>query len=133
MATETNLITSFVRRIGKYFSSSVSSWYRPRSVEPGLNHIDDPSAFDEKTIYKGEEIVDLDTGRLFTQDGAEIVELNTDNSILEGMLVRNPSASVSGGPLWLTVESGSVRINGRTYWHQAASASGDVQINPTLT
>jgi hypothetical protein len=130
VATETNLITSFVRRIGKYFSSSVSSWYRPRSVEPGLNHIDDPSAFDEKTIYKGEEIVDLDTGRLFTQDGAEIVELNTDNSILEGMLVRNPSASVSGGPLWLTVESGSVRINGRTYWHQAASASGDVQINP---
>jgi hypothetical protein len=129
VATETNLITSFVRRISKYFSSDTATWYRPRSVEPGLNHIDDPLAFDEKTIYKGEEIVDLDRGKLFTQDGAEIVELNTDDSILSGLLVREPSDAISGGPLWLTVESGSVRINGRTYWHQQSQASGDIQIN----
>ena len=129
MATETNLITSFVRRISKYFLSDTATWYRPRSVEPGLNHIDDPAAFDEKTIYKGEEIVDLDKGRLFTQDGAEIIELNTDDTILNGLLVKE-SASLSGGPLWLTVESGSARINGRTYWHKQSEASGDIQISP---
>ena len=131
MATETNLITSFVRRISKYFSSDTATWYRPRSVEPGLNHIDDPAAFDEKTIYKGEEIIDLDRGKLFTQDGAEIVELNTDDSILSGLLVKETSQS--GGPLWLTVETGSVRINGRTYWHKQSSASGDVQITPNTS
>ena len=135
MATETNLITSFVRRISKYFLSDTATWYRPRSIEPGLNHIDDPASFDEKTIYKGEEIVDLDRGRLFTQDGAEIIELNTDNEILSGLLVREPSPAVSGGPLWLTVETGSARINGRTYWHKQSEASGDIQIspNPNLT
>jgi len=94
VATETNLITSFVRRISKYFLSDTATWYRPRSIEPGLNHIDDPASFDEKTIYKGEEIVDLDRGRLFTQDGAEIIELNTDNEILSGLLVREPSPAV---------------------------------------
>ena len=134
MAQKTNLITSFVRRITKFFNSSSTSWFRPTPAQPGTNHIDNPNDFTPETIYKGEEITDLDLGRLYTQDGAELVELNTAPVIIDGLKVRKPDDGVAGSPLWLTVESGSVRINGRTYWHEEAAAIGDVLIssNPDL-
>ena len=130
MAGKTNLITSFVRRIGKIFNSTTTSWYRPTAAQPGTNHIDNPSVFTPETIYKGEEITDLSLGRLYTQDGAEIVEPNAPKAILEGLKVKKPDAGVAGSPLWLTVESGNARINGKTYWHEASAALGDVILSP---
>ena len=129
MAQKTNLITSFVRRITKFYNSSSTSWFRPTPALPGTNHIDNPNDFTAETIYKGEEITDLDLGRLYTQDGGELIELNAAPAILEGLKVRKPDVAVAGSPLWLTVESGSVRINGKTYWHEQASSLGDVLLS----
>jgi hypothetical protein len=120
-----NLFTSFVRRITKYFTSASTDWYRPRAAAPGTNHIDDPSEFTPETIYRGEEIFDFTRGKLYTQDGAEIVEPNTMDGVVQGMVLK-PSVT----PNFISVESGAVRVNGKTYWREQVPAnSGDVQID----
>ena len=120
-----NLFTSFVRRITKYFTSASTNWYRPRAAAPGTNHIDDPSEFTPETIYRGEEIFDFTRGKFYTQDGAEIVEPNTMDGVVQGMVLK-PSVT----PNFISVESGAVRVNGKTYWREQVPAnSGDVQID----
>ena len=130
MSSKTNLITSFVRRIAKFYNSSTTPWYRPNPAIPGTNHIDNPNDFNESTIYKGEEIIDLTLGRVYSNDGQEIIELNAQKAILSGLIVRKPDSGISGGALWLTVDNGNARIEGKTYWHESSSALGDIQIAP---
>ena len=130
MSNKTNLITSFVRRINKFYNSATSTWYRPNAAIPGTNHIDNPGDFDESTIYKSEEIIDLTLGRAYSNDGQEILELNAQKAILSGLIVRKPNAGISGGALWLSIDSGNARIQGKTYWHQTSSALGDIQLSP---
>jgi hypothetical protein len=134
MAGQTNLITSFVRRISKYFNSATFVWPRPKRAIPGTNHIDNPADFDSRTIYRGETIVDFDAGALYTQDGGEIIQPNTQPSIVEGLRVVTPSVvgAAGGGTLWVSVETGAGRILGKNYYHEPASglASGDIQISP---
>ncbi|NBO21756.1 hypothetical protein EBU94_00225, partial [bacterium] len=134
MAGQTNLITSFVRRISKYFNSATSVWPRPKRAIPGTNHIDNPADFDSRTIYRGETIVDFDAGALYTQDGGEIIQPNTQPSIVEGLRVVAPSVvgAAGGGTLWVSVETGAGRILGKNYYHEPASglANGDIQISP---
>ena len=140
MAALTNLITSFVRRINKYYKSASQPWARPKSAPRGSNHIDNPADFDERTIYKGEEVIDLDTGKLYTQDGAELIQPNTTPSIIEGLIVEQPETILfGGGPTWVTVRSGVGRVYGRNYYHDAAVNGsnltiGDIQVddNPLL-
>jgi hypothetical protein len=134
MAGQTNLITSFVRRISKYFNSATFVWPRPKRAIPGTNHIDNPADFDSRTIYRGETIVDFDAGALYTQDGGEIIQPNTQPSIVEGLRVVTPSVvgAAGGGTLWVSVETGAGRILGKNYYHEPASglADGDIQISP---
>ena len=130
MSNKTNLITSFVRRIAKFYNSATSTWYRPNAAIPGTNHIDNPGDFNESTIYKAEEIIDLTLGRAYSNDGHEILELNAQKAILSGLIVRKPNPGISGGGLWLSVDSGNARIQGKTYWHETSVALGDLQIDP---
>jgi len=130
VSNKTNLITSFVRRIAKFYNSTTSTWYRPNAAIPGTNHIDNPTDFNESTIYKGEEIIDLSLGRAYSNDGHEILELNAQKAILSGLIVRKPNAGISGGGLWLSVDNGNARIQGKTYWHETSAALGDLQLDP---
>jgi deoxyuridine 5'-triphosphate nucleotidohydrolase len=135
VAANTNLITSFIRRISKYFDSSNFTWPRPKRVAPGANHIDNPTDFDARTIYRGEEIVDFTQGKLYTQDGGEIVELNSPSQIIDGLRTVTPSVvgAFGGGALYVSVESGAVRINGKNYYHESAggtAVNGDITIAP---
>jgi len=130
VAGKTNLITSFVRRINKYFNSTLETWSRPKSAIPGTNHIDNPTDFDGRTIYRGEDIVDFDKGKLYTQDGAEIIQPNTEPSILEGLRVQQPTVvAATGAPSWIQVETGIGRVYGRNYYHEQALINGDIQID----
>ena len=122
-------MTSFVRRIVKFYNSVTIKDRRPRAAIPGTNHIDNPDDFSERTIYKGEEVIDLTSGRVYSNDGQEILELNAPNAILSGLVLKKP-ATGSGGPLWLSATSGSARIDGKSYWHNESTAIGDMQINP---
>lgn len=138
MAANTNLITSFIRRISKYFDSSNFTWPRPKRVAPGANHIDNPTDFDARTIYRGEEIVDFTQGKLYTQDGGEIVELNSPSQIIDGLRTVTPSVvgAFGGGALYVSVESGAVRINGKNYYHESAggtAVNGDITIAPNTS
>jgi hypothetical protein len=138
VAANTNLITSFIRRISKYFDSSNFTWPRPKRVAPGANHIDNPTDFDARTIYRGEEIVDFTKGKLYTQDGGEIVELNSPSQIIDGLRTVNPSVvgAFGGGALYVSVESGAVRINGKNYYHESAggtAVNGDITIAPNTS
>jgi hypothetical protein len=129
MPALTNLITSFVRRITKYFNSSTETWPRPKRAIPGTNHIDNPTDFTGRTIYRGEEMVDFDAGKLYTQDGQEIIQLNSPLSILEGLKVQRPDVvAATGAATWIQVETGVGRINGRNYYHEQAAINGDIQI-----
>ena len=121
----TNLLTSFVRRINKFFLSEEASWYRPNAAAPGTNHIDDPSLFGEETIYRGETIIDLNTGKQYTQDGAEILEVGAVNGVVQGM-----SLSKSATQNYIKVGDGSVRTMGKTYWFKSSGADLLIANNP---
>ena len=129
MAGLTNLVTSFVRRITKYYEAGSFPWPRPKSAPPGSNHIDNPTDFDGRTIYRGEEIVDFELGKVYTQDGVELIQPNTPPSILEGLAVHQPGPGVVGSsPMWLTVDSGAGRVYGRNYYHESSTINGDIQL-----
>lgn len=130
MSAKTNLITSFVRRITKFYDSDLAAWLRPKAAIPGTNHIDNPNDFTNETIYKGEQIIDTNLGKLYSNDGAEILEPNAPTGILSGLKVKKPDAGITGTPLWLSVESGKARINGKTYWHQQSTVLGDILLSP---
>ena len=74
-----NLISQFARRIEKYFSQLLT---RPKAGPAGTNHIDDPASWAGNEIYKGELILNTEDGAIYTSDGTEIIQLNTEDKII---------------------------------------------------
>ena len=68
-----SVVTEFIRRIEKVILGS-----RPKIPPVGTNHVDDYSQWTNDTIYKGELGINLTEGNLFTQDGRQVIELNTE-------------------------------------------------------
>ena len=66
-----SLILQFARRVEKYFSSLNT---RPKAGVAGTNHQDNPLDWTGNEIYKGELIFNLEDGKAFTSDGAEIIQ-----------------------------------------------------------
>jgi len=118
-----NLISQFARRIEKYFSQLLT---RPKSGPAGTNHIDDPASWAGNEIYKGELILNTEDGAIYTSDGTEIIQLNTEDSIISGLKVRVPTGIGlgSGTPFWLTIESGILRTAGKNYYHTTTEGTG---------
>lgn len=127
-----NLIVQYLRRVGKFFTGKDD---KPVVAQPGTNHIDDAAEWTEKTIYEGEQVANLYTGKLFTSDSRQIIELNREDVIIYGMqAVSIPGASAEADPLYIRVTDGYIRINGKTYKHKAVgpedSAPGDITVQP---
>lgn len=133
-----NLVSQFVRRIELFLNTVIGS--RPKSGLQGTNHIDNPNDWGGNEIYKGELAINIDTGKVYTSDGLEIIQINEDDGILEGCILKTPSSTGLGGsiPLKLTITSGIVRIAGRNYYHVSNddgilnNADIDVNPNPSL-
>ena len=131
-----NLITQYIRRIAKLLPDKEV----PRISPLGTNHIDDPQEWDDKTIYKGEIAINLNTGKIFSSDGNNVVYLGRNNGILLGMQVMVPKdiaaePGTNSIPRDLTVTNGYVNINGKKYYHKsvATSSAGDVKIDKNST
>lgn len=127
-----NLVVQYIKRIGKFFTNKDD---RPVVARPGTNHIDDAGDWAENTIYEGEQVANLYTGKLFTSDSRQIIELNREDVIIYGMqAVSIPGASANADPLYIRVTDGYIRINGKTYKHVAVhgamSAPGDITVQP---
>ncbi|MCK9575371.1 MAG: hypothetical protein WC979_00845 [Candidatus Pacearchaeota archaeon] len=128
-----NIITQFSRRISKYWTDKSES---PVVAVPGTNHVDDASTWTNQTIYQGEIGINLYTGQLYTSDSKQIIALNTENAIINGMqVVSIEGAGGDADPLYIRITNGYVRINGVTYRHkavvQADNAPGDITVLPT--
>ena len=96
-----SLITEFKRRVEKIISSS-----RPKVPPVGTNHVDDYSQWTNDTIYKGELGINLTEGNLFTQDGRQVIELNTEDAIISGHVLQTSGTSSQ----YLSVSQGKIRI-----------------------
>lgn len=125
-----NLILQFARRVEKYFSELNS---RPSAGIAGTNHIDNPGDWAGEEIYKGELIFNFEDGTAFTSDGTEIIKLNSEDAIVEGMRLKVPNGigqGTAGVAQWLSVESGYIRVNGKQYYHNSEDGftNGDIEI-----
>lgn len=112
-----NLISQYIRRIGKFI---INKNDKPTVAIPGTNHVDDAASWTDKTIYQGEHVTNIYTGKTFTSDSQQIIELNSENCIIEGMQVMSiPGAASEADPLYVKVSNGYVRICGKTYRHKS--------------
>lgn len=102
-----SLITEFIRRVEKLIVGS-----RPKMPPVGTNHVDDYNQWTQDTLYKGELGINVEEGTLFTQDGNQPVELNTEDAILGGHVLQTSGVSSQ----YLSVTQGKIRINGKTYY-----------------
>jgi hypothetical protein len=133
-----SLILQFARRIEKFFNGLNT---RPVAGQPGTNHQDNPNDWSGNQIYKGELAFNLEDGKAFTSDGAEIIEFTSEDAIIEGLVLRVPTGMGfgAGTPGWLTVTSGAIRVNGKTYYHLSTDDGlnsvtvGDIQLSVTTT
>jgi hypothetical protein len=127
------LVTQHIRRITK----QLDNLNIPEVALPGTNHADNPDVWSDKTIYTGELAINVNSGKLYTSDGKNIVEISKDTQIASGLQVLAPAAASAGEggcpiPLTLQVTSGYAKILGKTYIHNtAAPGSGDVELLPT--
>lgn len=113
------LQSNFIRRIEKTLTS-----IRPDIPISGTNHVDDYTEWTSNMLYKGELGVSYNCGTLWTQDGETGVELNTEDVILEGLVLSNVGASGT----YLAVSDGYARLNGRTYVYKTPSVSNPSSI-----
>jgi hypothetical protein len=113
------IVENFIRRIEKIISSS------PTVPPPGTNHVDD--IWLSTDLYPGELAINFDTGGLYTSDGVRIINLNTENVLISGMIVSKDTSGVNK----LTVSSGSVRIKGVEYFHTSSGTDILLPINAT--
>lgn len=113
------LQSNFIRRIEKTLTS-----IRPQIPIAGTNHVDDYTQWTPNMLYKGELGVSYDCGTLWTQDGETGVQLNTEDVILEGLVLSNVGASGT----YLAVSDGYARLNGRTYVYDTPSLSSPSSI-----
>lgn len=102
-----SLITEFIRRVEKLIAGS-----RPKMPPVGTNHVDDYNQWTSDTLYKGELGINIEEGSLFTQDGSQPVELNTEDAFLGGHVLQTSGVSSQ----YLSVTQGKIRINGKTYY-----------------
>lgn len=115
-----SVVTEFIRRIEKVILGS-----RPKIPPVGTNHVDDYSQWTNDTIYKGELGINLSDGNLFTQDGRQIVELNTEDAIISGHVLQTSGTSSQ----YLSVSQGKIRIDGKTYYTPTPVLVTDTNIN----
>ena len=113
------IVENFIRRIEKLISSS------PTVPQPGTNHVDD--IWLNTDLYPGELAINLESGGLYTSDGIRIVNLNTEDALISGMVVSKDTSGVNK----LTVSSGSVRIKGVEYFHTSSGTDILLPINAT--
>jgi hypothetical protein len=113
------LQSNFIRRIEKTLTS-----VRPQIPTPGTNHVDDASSWTSNMVYKGELGINYTCGTLWTQDGQTGLQPNTENAILEGLVLSN--VGVSG--TYLAVSNGYARLKGRTYVYNTPSLSNPSSI-----
>lgn len=117
---KTNLVmakklqSNFIRRIEKTLTS-----VRPQIPVSGTNHVDDPTLWTSNMLYQGELGINYNCGKLWTQDGETGVQPNTEDAILEGLVLSN--VGVSG--TYLAVSEGYARFKGRTYVYSTPSLS----------
>jgi hypothetical protein len=114
-----SVVTEFIRRIEKIILGS-----RPKIPPIGTNHVDDYSQWTNDTIYKGELGINLEDGNLFTQDGRQIVELNTEDAIIDGHILQTSGVSSQ----YLSVTQGKIRIDGKTYYTPTPELVTDTNI-----
>jgi len=127
-----NLVTQYIRRIGKFSTKKTD---RPVVAVPGTNHIDDSDVWTNDTIYEGEQVINLATGKTYTSDSRQIVELGSNDAIIKGMqVVSIPGASLNADPLYIKVTDGYINLCGKTFRHKSIdgsiSAPGDVCVTP---
>ena len=114
------LIIDDVRRIEK--TSTVAG--ELPEVAPSADHTD--GSWDAKDIYVGELIVNLPDGKLYSRDGARIIQVNMPDEIVTNMPVTNGSDSLK-----FTVGNGTYRVAGQVLTHSLTAdeitiTAGDV-------
>jgi len=118
-----NLVTTYTRRISKIVNGVPEL---PKIIVgeegnetvlylPGSNHVDNPDAWNDNTIYRGELALDLTKGKVYTSDDHGIIEFGAQDMIINGM-------QVYGAPGVIKVSPGKVRINGRIFEWTAEDA-----------
>ena len=112
-----NLIQNFFRTI----QTKLLNVTRPLIPEIGENHVDNPTTFTDQHIYPNELAIHLNSGKLYTSDSQEPVELNTEDAIIEGLVVRTAGVSHQ----YVSINSGKIRIKGRLYKHTATENTAD--------
>lgn len=113
------LQSNFIRRIEKTLTS-----IRPQIPTPGTNHVDDASSWTTNMIYQGEVGINFSCGTLWTQDGETGLQPNTEDVILEGLVLSNVGTSGT----YLAVSDGYARLKGRTYVYNTPSLSNPSSI-----
>ena len=108
------LQSNFIRRIEKTLTS-----VRPQIPIPGTNHVDDSTEWTSNMLYQGEVGLNYNCGTLWTQDGETGVQPNTEDAILEGLVLSNVGTSGT----YLAVSDGYARFKGRTYVYSTPSLS----------
>lgn len=107
-----SLKVNYERKIEKILTSR-----KPTIPLSGINHVDDSINWNQNDIYKGEIAIDIIDGKLYTQDGYTPISLNSEDAIIDGLVVT--SAGVSN--MFISVSTGFIRINGRLYKHLATN------------
>ena len=113
------LQSNFIRRIEKSLTS-----IRPQIPTPGTNHVDDATSWTSNMLYQGELGVNLTCGTVWTQDGETGVQPNTEDAILDGLVLSNVGTSGT----YLAVSDGYARLKGRTYVYNTPSLSNPSSI-----
>ncbi len=108
------LQSNFIRRIEKTLTST-----RPDIPTPGTNHVDDASSWTSNMIYQGELGVNYSCGTMWTQDSETGFQPNSEDAILEGLVLSNVGTSGT----YLAVSDGYARLKGRTYVYNTPSLS----------
>lgn len=108
------LQSNFIRRIEKTLTST-----RPEIPIPGTNHVDDASSWTSNMIYQGELGINYLCGTMWTQDSETGFQPNTEDAILEGLVLSNVGTSGT----YLAVSDGYARLKGRTYVYNTPSLS----------
>lgn len=113
------LQSNFIRRIEKTLTST-----RPQIPTPGTNHVDDSSSWTQNMFYRGELGINFNCGTMWTQDGQTGLQPNTEDAILEGLVLSNVGTSGT----YLAVSDGYARLKGRTYIYSTPSLSNPSSI-----
>ena len=115
------LIKNYVRRTEKLLPDDT----RPDIPISGTNHIDDSNTWTDSMVYKGEISLDMSSGTLYSQDGTQPVEFNTEDGIVEGLILSTSGVSTSE----IGVSPGKIRIDGRLYRYNSVVDVDDASIS----